>query len=131
MPEAIAAKSSKGKVTGQVQKHPAEVSRQTVPTSPHGAVLALQRSAGNHAVNHLLGQGHGTPPYTGAVLQRKCACGNPAMAGGECEECSKKKRLGLQTKLTVNAPGGIYEQEEDQVADQVMAAPVRSTLSQL
>jgi hypothetical protein len=35
-------------------------------------------------------------------LQRACACGNHAMAGGECSECSKKNRLGLQTKLKVN-----------------------------
>src|SRR5215211_4472511 len=25
-------------------------------------------------------------------LQRACACGNPAMAGGECGECSRKNR---------------------------------------
>jgi hypothetical protein len=30
------------------------------------------------------------------------------------------RRLGLQTKLRVNEPGDIYEQEADRVADQVM-----------
>ena len=59
----------------------------------------------------------------GPRLQRKCACGSHAMVGGECEECSKNKRLGLQTKLTVNEPGEVYEQEADRVADQVMAMP--------
>jgi hypothetical protein len=29
-------------------------------------------------------------PVTGPVLQRKCACGNQAMSGGECGECQKK-----------------------------------------
>ncbi len=41
---------------------------------------------------------------------------------GECEECSKKKRLALQTKLKINEPGDIYEQEADRVSDQALAA---------
>src|SRR5262245_5758116 len=58
------------------------------------------------------------------VLQRKCACGAGASGlTGECEECSKKKVLGLQTKLRVNEPGDIYEQEADRVAEQVIAKP--------
>ena len=32
----------------------------------------------------------------------------------------QKKRLGLQTKLAVNEPGDIYEQEADRIADQVL-----------
>lgn len=59
----------------------------------------------------------------GQALQRKCACGNHTMAGGECEECGKKKRFGLQTKLKINEPGDVYEQEADRIADQVMARP--------
>ena len=62
-------------------------------------------------------------------LQRKCACGNPSVAGGECEECKAKKGLGLQTKLTINEPGDSYEQEADRVAEQVMAAPLHSAVS--
>src|SRR5256885_16479933 len=54
------------------------------------------------------------------LLQRKCACGNHTIAGAECEECAKKKRLGLQTKLKVNTPGDVYEQEADRMAEQVM-----------
>ncbi len=67
-------------------------------------------------------------PTTSRMLQRKCACGNHTIAGGECSECGKK-RLGLQTKLTVNEPGDIYEQEADRIADQVMAAPAHSSVS--
>ena len=71
---------------------------------------------------------HEAPPL-GGVVQRKCACGNHTMAGGECSECSKKKRLGLQTKLTVNEPGDSYEQEADRIAEQVMAMPARPAMS--
>jgi parallel beta-helix repeat protein len=63
------------------------------------------------------------------MLQRKCACGNHTMAGGECSECSKNKRLGLRTKLTVNEPGDIYEQEADRIADQVMATPTHPAVN--
>ena len=63
------------------------------------------------------------------ILQRKCACGGAAGMSGECEECSKKKRLGLQTKLKVNDPGDIYEQEANRIADQLMATPAHSVVS--
>lgn len=62
-------------------------------------------------------------------LQRQCLCGNHTRAGGECAECSKKKSFGLQTKLTVNEPGDIYEQEADRVADQVLAGHVNPAFS--
>jgi len=68
-------------------------------------------------------------PMQSAVLQRKCACGNHTVAGGECAECSKKKRLGLQTRLKVNEPGDIYEHEADRIADQVMVAPAHHAVS--
>jgi hypothetical protein len=42
---------------------------------------------------------------------------------------SKKQRLGLQTKLKVNEPGDIYEQEADRIADQVMATPAHPAVS--
>ena len=66
--------------------------------------------------------------FTSGVLQRKCACGNHTMAGGECEECKKNKLMGkvglpLQTKLTISQPGDQYEQEADRVAEQVMRMP--------
>jgi hypothetical protein len=37
--------------------------------------------------------------------------------------------LGLQTKLKVNEPGDIYEQEADRIADQVLTAPLHSDVS--
>jgi hypothetical protein len=48
---------------------------------------------------------------------------------GECEECSKKKRFGLQTKLKVNEPGDIYEREADRIADQVMSTTAQPDVS--
>jgi outer membrane protein OmpA-like peptidoglycan-associated protein len=68
-------------------------------------------------------------PFAGGLLQRQCTCGNHTLAGGECEGCGKKKRLGLQTKLKVNEPGDIYEQEADRIADQVMATPAHARVS--
>jgi hypothetical protein len=62
-------------------------------------------------------------------LQRKCSCGATSGPTGECEERSKKNRLGLQTKLKVNEPEDVYEQEADRIADQVLAAPSHSTVS--
>jgi len=62
-------------------------------------------------------------PQTDGFLQRKCACGNHTIAGGECQECSKNRQFGLQTKLRVNEPGDVYEQEADWVAKQVMQIP--------
>lgn len=61
-------------------------------------------------------------PRASGLLQRQCACGNHAV-GGQCSECGKKKRFGLQPKLEVNAPGDMYEQEADRIADQVMVTP--------
>jgi hypothetical protein len=48
---------------------------------------------------------------------------------GECEACNKKRRLSLQTKLKVNEPGDIYEQEADRIANQVLTAPGYSDVS--
>lgn len=35
-------------------------------------------------------------PARGLLLQRKCACGTHSPGGGQCVECSRKKRPGLQ-----------------------------------
>src|ERR1044072_8623625 len=69
-------------------------------------------------------------------LQRKCACGTHTIGGAECDGCRgeglKLRRAAvnriplrpnsvpaLQPKLTVNAPGDVYEQEADRVAERV------------
>ena len=61
----------------------------------------------------------------GSGLQRKCVCGGSAGMSETCAECQQKKLLGkpLQTKLRINEPGDVYEQEADRVAEQVMRMP--------
>ena len=46
-------------------------------------------------------QGTTTPLPASGVLQRKCACGNQTLAGGECGACSKN-RLSLQRRAVDN-----------------------------
>ncbi len=52
---------------------------------------------------------------TRRYIQAKCAC------GGGCPMCQGSHRL--QAKLKIGAPDDKYEQEADQVADQVMRMP--------
>ncbi|WP_396957646.1 DUF4157 domain-containing protein [Nitrosomonas sp.] len=62
------------------------------------------------------------------LLQRKCACGSHTSAGTECKECAAKKGL-LQRKLMIGASNDPLEQEADRIADQVMSAPLNSTIN--
>jgi hypothetical protein len=58
------------------------------------------------------------PPAQG-LLQRKCACGNHTVAGGECTGCKQRREVALQrspSALAINRPGDRYEQEADRVA---------------
>jgi hypothetical protein len=71
-------------------------------------------------------KGAATPklaPSRSLLFQRKCACGNRTVAGGECDRCSNKNMAGLQTKLCINEPGDAYEREADRIAEQVSAKP--------
>jgi len=61
------------------------------------------------------------------MLQRKCACGNHTVAGGECAECAKNKS-GLQRKLATGASNDPLEREADRAAEQVMVASAHSTV---
>lgn len=63
------------------------------------------------------------PPPRG-VLQRKCACGNHTVAGGECAECAKNTVS--QGKLVIGANNDPLEQEADRVADQMMSTSTQS-----
>jgi GH24 family phage-related lysozyme (muramidase) len=67
------------------------------------------------------------PPVQG-ILQRKCACGNHTVAGGECAGCARNKS-GFQRKPTIGANNDPLEQEADRVANQVMAAPTHPAVS--
>ncbi len=95
--------------------------------------LFLQRNLGNCYLQSTVGSrqtlGLANGQHGIAAVQGKCDCGNHTMGGGECQECRKTKRFGLQTKLNVNEPGDIYEQEADRIADQVIAAPAHPGVS--
>lgn len=67
-------------------------------------------------------------PVSSGLLQRKCACGNHTVAGGECSECAKKKS-GLQRKLSIGTSNDPLEKEADRIADQVMSNRFTSTSS--
>jgi Domain of unknown function (DUF4157) len=41
---------------------------------------------------------------------------------------TERQRLGLQAKLTVSAPGDVYEREADRIADQIVAAPPHANI---
>lgn len=67
-------------------------------------------------------------PSNRGILQRKCACGNHTISGGECTDCVQKK-MGLQRKLTIGASNDPLEQEADRIADQVMASSDHSAVN--
>lgn len=60
----------------------------------------------------------------GGVLQRQCSggCGSHTVAGGQCDNC-KKKKYDLQRELRVGEANDVFEQEADRIADRVLAAP--------
>lgn len=60
------------------------------------------------------------------VLQRKCACGNQTVSGGECETCSRES---LQRKLSIGTSNDPLEVEADRVADQVLAVSASPAVS--
>jgi hypothetical protein len=65
-------------------------------------------------------------------LQRSCGCGSPSAGGGSCAACEAKAKgassLMLQKKLAIGPADDPLEREADRVADQVMAAPARSSV---
>lgn len=69
---------------------------------------------------------HAAFPAQG-ILQRKCACGNRTISGGECAECKKKKNS-IQRKLAIGASDDVLEREADRVADQVMEMSANSRI---
>ncbi|WP_282606180.1 DUF4157 domain-containing protein [Pelagibius sp. Alg239-R121] len=78
-----------------------------------------------------------TPTVANTKIQRACSCGEAAGISGKCGSCASAEKLGIQSKMTISAPGDRYEQEADRIADQVVsseiapgqASPLRSSLS--
>ena len=53
-------------------------------------------------------------PLVSGVLQRQCACGQHTSAGGECEECKKKRentvqRAAINSTLVADVPPIVHE----------------------
>ena len=90
----------------------------TTPDQHKSPVATQQTSQGQMSGQGQLEQGSESSPPLHRYL------GNSYMQA----MTAKTQRLGLQTKLTVNEPGDIYEQEADRVADQIMAAPTHANV---
>ena len=112
----------------------------------HGldAIQSLQRSGGNQAVQRLYsGERSGRPgaapfirfnhglnripmPYPAAGLSSRGRTGPNGLGADDRggQRAAAAAAVGpIQTKLTINAPGDVYEQEADRVAAQVMRMP--------
>lgn len=63
-----------------------------------------------------------SPAVPHMAAQRKCGCGGSAGLTDRCTECQTQWLEGkpLRTKLRINEPGDVYEQEADRVAAEVM-----------
>lgn len=103
----------------------------------------------NKAASQTQDQTKPNPLQASGVLQRKCACGNRTVAGGECAECGKKEHSlqhqtssqgkpnsdtslsrtpAIQRKLTIGESDDPMEQEADRVADQVLSMPANPAI---
>ncbi len=85
---------------------------------PDDRLYELQKALGNQVLQRsLLRRATGIPG-----LQRKCA---------SCEHDSDDEMPApIQTKLTVNKPGDVFEQEADRVASAVMSMPENTGIEQ-
>ena len=111
------------------ERHPIDGRRQPDATRPANRTIGVSRESvmNKTTVAQQAKTASFLPPAQG-ILQRKCACGNHTVAGGECAECAKNKS-GLQRKLAIGASNDPLEQEADRVADQALAAPAHSAVS--
>src|SRR6266545_7306830 len=78
--------------------------------TPQAAKMSLQAKG--------LAQTEAQPTQLG-LLQRKCACGNHTVAGGECEACRKKREASVQrAAVSASAVGDVPP-----VVHEVLRAP--------
>lgn len=108
----------------QAQEHVSSGLRRSNAATPrpnHHAhpILHLQRTIGNRAVQRLLRTRDREPDVsqTGAAATTRFAQG----FGPVTSRATRPPQI--QPKLTVNAPGDVYEQEADRAAEQVMRMP--------
>jgi hypothetical protein len=91
---ALPSGSGKYATASEMRIPPATASRGLRASSPHDAFeqeadrVAHSVTAGQNKTDWSLSK-----VQIGATLQRKCSCGGPGGAEGECEECKKKETL--------------------------------------
>ncbi|HYG80274.1 MAG TPA: DUF4157 domain-containing protein [Pyrinomonadaceae bacterium] len=110
------------KAYAQNRSKPRQLSRNSKGSGakPHAAshvvhqILHLQRSIGNQAVGRLLREN---------ARRRDASPDASAATRPEHETRPSETPAGFQAKLTVNAPGDIYEREADSISEQVMRLP--------
>ena len=89
-----------------------DAGQQSHPDGNPDCAIRLQRNrehtmSGQAAVQTQTAAKPTFTPIASGVLQRQCACGQHTSAGGECEEC-KKKREGTLQRAAIN-PSPVHE----------------------
>src|ERR1041385_8635736 len=74
-------------------------------------------------LRHLKSASTSAPPMLSNLLQRECVCGGHAGIDRRMRGMPQKEATGVQTKLKINQPEDIYEQEADRIADEMVATP--------
>lgn len=64
-----------------------------------------------------------TPLLVGGLLQRKCACGQHTIAGGECKGCDKKRETRLQRSAIEHSPANGYDDDVPPIVHEVLRSP--------
>jgi hypothetical protein len=110
----------------QPQKPESSLLARSTPGHAHSEhpVLHLQRTIGNQAMLRML-QTHAEEPGFGLT-----AATSPSL-GHDCSKIPIHPIAAgpIQTKLVINEPEDLYEQEADRIADQVMATPAHPDVS--
>jgi hypothetical protein len=91
MARTVATKQSQGKEREHNSKERSP--QQEQQTNPYSKIFSLQRTVGNRAVEQMMYSGMVNSLGTGAILQRKCACGGAAGTSGKCAKCSEEETL--------------------------------------
>lgn len=64
------------------------------------------------------------PAAVGGLLQRKCACGQHTIAGGECEECRKKRETGMLQRAPLHpSSSSPHPSEVPPIVHEVLRSP--------
>jgi hypothetical protein len=86
-------------------------------------LATIQQGYGNQGALQMLraekGQFSSMNQPQGGMLQRQCACGNDARAGGTCAACQEKQEMSLQRKVS----GLVAKNEVPPIVHEVLNSP--------